>query len=1484
MVISRISLFIFFTAFITQVNAQVSFSADSEKYLEQAEDYMGQYDRKEAKKFIEEFKPVWAGISGGIKSDVYQYSNTLVAKGAKPYPEFWAYLTAIKKMGENNLLTTVYEGWKNTLSKTFDARDKKQYSEFLVFSMGFFKDGFIYQTSGQQWKTTGTDYRFDYENNQPKVTYTKTDLKCYAKNDSSVVYKTSGVLFPLKEKFNGTGGIVTWERAGLSKEETYAELKKYDVSLKSVGFNADSVTFHTTYFKLPLAGKMDEKIVSLPKTQAATYPQFQSYSRRLFIKNIFNNIDYEGGFQMQGASLLGYGTSNEMAQMILYRNNVKFMKSLSTLFTIKPESVDAEKAQAVIYIEKDSISHIFVRFKYQKSENKVTLSRNKDGLSQSPFSNTYHKIDMYFEAITWKLDDPVMEFGSLFMNTDKSARFESSNFFSINKYNEIQGMDPVHPMVPIEQLSIRKDTTHLSLAEVASFMGKPTSQILPVIGALNSGGYISYDPDNEIVVVKKKLYDYLKARAKKIDYDPIDFDSDVDGVQANATLNLLSYDLTVRGVKKVNLSDSQFVRIYPDKQELVLKKNRDMKFSGIVNAGSTEFFGKEFFFSYADYKIDLLQCDSMRLRVWPFDGRGEKQIRVKSVIRGVKGSITIDGKENKSGLKKGFEKYPILNSTQPTYVFYNDKSIHKGVYDSSSFYFKVDAFVMDSLDNFRPKAQRFAGEFKSAGIFPVFREELYIQKDYSLGFIRKAPPEGLKMYGDKAIFKNEIRLSNKGLQADGVVNFLTATAESKEFTLFPDSLAGLAQKFVNIEQKSPHEVPETRGVHTYVRYVPKQKVMYASSTDSLINFFGTNETKLKGTLALRPEGMTGKGRMYFEKAEISSRNFKYKTKVIDADTSAFKLKNIEADGGLSFKTDNVNAHIDFVKREGEFTSNGEESFVEFPENQYICYMDRFRWFMDSEDLQLESDRKSATGIVTIDTDLDLSGSNFFSVHPDQDSLNFMAPKARYDLKSKIISCTKVDFIIVGDARIYPDSAKVTIQKKAKLDILNNAKIVANNTTKYHTIFNARVEIKARKKYQAEGDYIYRDENKLEQKIHFANISLDTTYQTYAKGEIKEEEKFMLSPHFEYKGGIELKAVDIGLNFDGGVRLVHSCNSISRNWFAFKAVIDPQNIAIPVNDVMVNYEGGLLSAGISLNTTLDSIGIYPTFLSSKLKKEHPDLLATTGFLVFDKRLQEYQIASMDKLKERSLPGNFISFTKEKCVINGDGKMNFGMDFGQVKVTPIGNMTHTITDHSSSMQVSMSINFPFSNDAMEKVAEKINNFPDLQPFDFTKSNYEKALRELIGIEKADKVVADLSLHGEVKRFPPELAATIVIADVKMVWVPNEACWISEGKIGLSNLFKKQVFKYVDGAIYIKKGTKYDEIRVVLALDENTIYYFTYKNNTGMEVASTDESFNNVILETKEDKMKFKGEKGERDFEYRFNKNKLSQGRQWPEWVIR
>jgi hypothetical protein len=40
--------------------------------------------------------------------------------------------------------------------------------------------------------------------------------------------------------------------------------------------------------------------------------------------------------------------------------------------------------------------------------------------------------------------------------------------------------------------------------------------------------------------------------------------------------------------------------------------------------------------------------------------------------------------------------------------------------------------------------------------------------------------------------------------------------------------------------------------------------------------------------------------------------------------------------------------MDLDKRVGEFVANGNASIVRFPKNQYIAYMERFKWFMDTK--------------------------------------------------------------------------------------------------------------------------------------------------------------------------------------------------------------------------------------------------------------------------------------------------------------------------------------------------------------------------------------------------------------------------------------------------------------------------------------------------------------------------------------------------------
>ena len=128
--------------------------------------------------------------------------------------------------------------------------------------------------------------------------------------------------------------------------------------------------------------------------------------------------------------------------------------------------------------------------------------------------------------------------------------------------------------------------------------------------------------------------------------------------------------------------------------------------------------------------------------------------------------------------------FPILHSNTPTYVYYDDPSIQKGIYKREDFMFIIEPFEMDSLDEFANDGLNLKGLFKSGGIFPDFTEPLIIMPDYSLGFIKNTPVDGFKIYNQLASYDNEIRLSNEGLKGTGTIEFYTSTAISDDLTFF----------------------------------------------------------------------------------------------------------------------------------------------------------------------------------------------------------------------------------------------------------------------------------------------------------------------------------------------------------------------------------------------------------------------------------------------------------------------------------------------------------------------------------------------------------------------------------------------------------------------------------------------------------------------------------------------------------------------------
>ena len=156
---------------------------------------------------------------------------------------------------------------------------------------------------------------------------------------------------------------------------------------------------------------------------------------------------------------------------------------------------------------------------------------------------------------------------------------------------------------------------------------------------------------------------------------------------------------------------------------------------------------KQGVFKYDDFKIELKETETVGLRVYPLDKtHGKDPIRMITEISHFKGELAIDNPKNKSGVKnkKEFAGYPKLSTDKETKIYYNAKGIYNGVYDSSRFYFTLDPFSLDSLDDFAERRLRLSGELTSAGIFPQIKDSVQIMEDYSFGFFRDVHKKDLQ--------------------------------------------------------------------------------------------------------------------------------------------------------------------------------------------------------------------------------------------------------------------------------------------------------------------------------------------------------------------------------------------------------------------------------------------------------------------------------------------------------------------------------------------------------------------------------------------------------------------------------------------------------------------------------------------------------------------------------------------------------------------
>ena len=1439
------------------------FSSDTGQYVSELRAFTGTHLESSEFPDFERFVRLYDSISYDQRMEIIGVSNLMLDRKCRPRPHFIAYQRVMIQFYFEDKTSHGYEEWLEGYLKILNNPNTTigTIAQFLSLTSNLLVENVFYSSNTITWKVSTPSFQFQTDEAM-RVQFEDVTVACYSGRDFIQILNATGYINPFTLEWIGTRGTVSWERTGMPESEMRASLGNFKINLKTPGYTADSVElYYPAIFDGIALGKLEDKVTLIKDLASIRYPKFESYRNNYTIDEFIPGIDYSGGLTIEGSNLVGSGVAGEPAELRIFADDTLRIKALTQRVSMNGRFIRSPHASVSIFFGEDSIYHPDLELSYDAAKDQVRLNKSEDFKSHGPYINSYHNIDMNFDELFWNRAESTMKLQALQGTSVGRATFESDSYFDYNFFLQLQGMDYEHPLAQLYTYSNALGGRTFAIQNYAGYIGYSLYQVRHLLMTLSKLGFVYYDDLNDLITVHQKTFDYISASIRQRDYDVIRFISRTEGA-SNAELDLSTRDLTIRGIPVIFLSDSQNVRLIPEANSIIMKRDRSFQFDGLVDAGLFQISGKNFYFDYDEFKIDMQQIDSLKIsvRTNEYNQYGEPILeRIENAMEDMKGSLLIDHPQNKSGLEN-YPEYPTFTSLESSYIYFDDVSIQKGVYTRDEFYFKLEPFLIDSLDNFNPTSIAPTGTFISAGILPPLDLEMTLREDNSLGFYLDVPEEGIPLYGGLGTFYSEIEMSSAGLRGYGSFDYLTSNTWSDLYIMHPDSMMARTRRFLINEQTDGTPYPYVENNVADLKFFPERDMMEVSRVEDAFKIF-SDSIFHGGTLALSSTGLSGNGVLALPDARLESDLFRYGVRSIQSDSAGVKIKENSLDE-YPFLTNDVTAFVDLDERMGEFTARGDATLIEFPYNLYETRLDQVIWNMDRDEVILTQEKPLQEFQVDIGIDsLRTVGPVYVSTHPGQDSLHFTAPQALYNYRTRLLQASQVPFIEVADAYVFPFEGEVGIGYQATMNTLNNAKILASQVNRQHLIYDATVAVKGALEYDGSGYYDYRDAFGNSHEIYFERIWVDTSIETRSKGLIAEDDPFMLSPYFDFQGDVSLFASEPFLAFDGGTRIVHDCG-ISRAWLRFTSVVDPRDITIPIPEQMQNTDMNNIYAGSLI--TRDSTHIYSAFISGRKDYFDANITTASGKLIYDPVRESYIISHADKIEDESWPGQYLRLETANCRVFGEGKIDLNVDYGLVNMVAAGNTAHNVPEDEFETHLILGLDFPFSEEALNVMATEIDELRNLDAADLGSPHYQLAMKDLLGREMANDLEMQMTLTGAYEEIPPQWKHTIFFNDLVLKWNQESTSFRYNGPVGIGNIGDVQVNKKVEAYVeFVERGSG-DIFDIYLRAGDDAWYYIAYSPG-GLQVLSSNRVFNDIVFNLKENERRVKGRIGQGSYVY-------------------
>lgn len=1269
------------------------------------------------------------------------------------------------------------------------------------------------------------------------IQFENIDIKILSSSDSAVTIKgTNASLLLDKNQIVGEGGTFDWTSAGLS-EEVKVEFKKYTFQINSSKIDAEGVSLtYPDKFDGQVDGIFEYQVENYKNVSDKSFPRFMSYKSNVVIKDLGENIKYHGGFSLKGKTVHSSSLSGGKCKIeVSFQDTLKF-RAASRDFEMGDSTIVGYPVAVTIYEHGDSIYHPGVRLDFEQNTQDLKLYKNKSAFKATPFKDSYHQIEILADAVYWNLADTVLRFTNISAKNEVSAYFDSFDNFQLKRYAQLQGLYSFHPLQMATNYAYQKNKFTFYADELAKAYKQDLNQVKSAMLGLMQAGYIDYDPNGGLIIIKEKAKHYLQARRNKTDFDYYSIRS-VDPGGANGVLNLKNNDLTVFGVDEFIISDSLNVVLYPTDRKLTIKENRDFIADGMITTNNYRFIGKNFNYSHSAYDIQLVDIDSIEFYVEVRDSITGKVIDKKILDNKLtysSGTLTLDEPGNKS-CKKRDPRYPHFDANKGASIYFTGKEVLNGAYDSS-IYYKIPPFDVDSMSG-DISSITFDGTFISGGVFPDFEQKMEIQKDLSFGFKRDAPADGYPIYGGKGRFFGSISMDGRGLRGKGRIEMGGTVIESKDFVFYPDSVEAIGERAFSKAVTTGENTSPNMTVDDYeMKWVVSKDSLALSSYTSPI-FLYDSLAKLNGTVVLSTsKGMKGLGILETEGSLVISQDITFKKENYVGRNSQFEILS-DVEGKPALRSDLVRVEMNISKGVANFNPE-KKGFAsnEFPYMQYKTSIDNGVWDMNARTVTMKMPEGA-----------DISQSYFYSTNKKQDSLVFNAEEAIYYMDSLKMVVSGVPEIRVVDASVIPDKGVLVIGENANIDSLHNAVIIMDTVNKYHRLFDGSIKINSRDNFAGRAKYQFVNFEKDTLAIEFNSFELiekkiskkQAELHSRAKGSVAPEDTFFLAPNIQYQGEAVMESDKKNLDLDGYVRLNLEGMEESSEWMKYERHDTLDEVRIPISDdenAENHFTGIMYSRGHKK--------LYPVFVGKQKSDRDMVIFHAENMLTYDFGTEEFEVSTEKRLHNEEYAGNFFAYHQKKKMYRYSGKFDFldmgDIDVGNIELRFAGFGETKLADSSYKARGVASIYFNVP--ALDKLGKHVAEGVQLMSLPKKVSKSDSLFIAVANLQDNKTAVAYKKtlekaydpLYKQIKK----METAVGFYDLNLVWNAEKKAWYSKGKLGVSNIGKNDISTYIDGIVEIRNLKTGPEVNIYMALTQSIWCFFSYSQSSLLTMSSFDE----------------------------------------------